>query len=420
MMMTYSILRTAVFGLVLASCQPTASTSASSDNSASAGTATQETQGAAPTVIEQLQAPLLTGAEQTELYLPYLQGKRVAMVVNQTSIIGKKHLVDTLLSRGVKISVIFAPEHGFRGDADAGAHISNTKDAKTGLPILSLYGNNKKPTAEQLKDVDVVLFDIQDVGVRFYTYSSTMHYVMEACAELNKPMLLLDRPNPIGYLIDGPVLVPERKSFVGMNTIPIAHGLTLGEYAQMINGQKWLKNGVQAQVKIIPVKNYDRKQFYSLPVKPSPNLPNDQSIKLYPFLCLFEGTTVSMGRGTQMPFQVIGAPYYPDKSFSFTPVPIQGMSMEPPYKNQVCYGKDLRNVRLTENFTLKYLLDFYQASNQKEKFFNNFFKNLAGTEELQQQIIASKTEAEIRASWKPGLDQYKKMRQQYLLYPDAQ
>ncbi|GAA4301991.1 DUF1343 domain-containing protein [Nibribacter koreensis] len=367
-----------------------------------------------------MQAPLLTGAEQTELYLPYLQGKRVAMVVNQTSIIGKKHLVDTLLSRGVKISVIFAPEHGFRGDADAGAHISNNKDAKTGLPILSLYGNNKKPTAEQLKDVDVVLFDIQDVGVRFYTYSSTMHYVMEACAELNKPMLLLDRPNPIGYLIDGPVLVPERKSFVGMNTIPIAHGLTLGEYAQMINGQKWLKNGVQAQVKIIPVKNYDRKQFYSLPVKPSPNLPNDQSIKLYPFLCLFEGTTVSMGRGTQMPFQVIGAPYYPDKSFSFTPVPIQGMSMDPPYKNQVCYGKDLRNMRLTENFTLQYLLDFYKASGQKEKFFNNFFKNLAGTEELQQQILAGKTEAEIRASWQPGLDQYKKMRQQYLLYPDAQ
>ncbi|WP_181304146.1 exo-beta-N-acetylmuramidase NamZ domain-containing protein [Rufibacter sp. XAAS-G3-1] len=406
------VLRTAVLCATLASSPQTESVPPASP-AVSTGSITANAPERTPQ-----QAPLLTGAQQTELYLPYLQGKRVGMVVNQTSTIGKTHLVDTLLSRGVKITMIFAPEHGFRGDADAGAHISNSTDSKTGLPILSLYGSNKKPSAEQLKNVDVLLFDIQDVGVRFYTYSSTMHYVMEACAEQNKPMLLLDRPNPIGYLIDGPVLKPQFKSFVGMNTIPIAHGLTLGEYALMINGQKWLKNGVQAEVKTIPVKNYNHKMFYSLPIKPSPNLPNDQSIRLYPFLCLFEGTTVSQGRGTHTPFQVIGAPYYPDKSFAFTPVSIPGMSMEPPYKNQVCYGKDLTNLKLKENFTLSYLLDFYQKSGQKEKFFNNFFKSLAGTDELQKQVMAGLSEKEIRASWKPALEAYKKMRKQYLLYPD--
>lgn len=408
--MLTTIFRSTAFCFVLAACQTTAPAPTAASQPASpmpSGTNTTQL------------APVQTGAEQTALYLPYLKGKRVGLVVNQTSTIGKTHLADTLLSHGVKITVIFAPEHGFRGDADAGAHISNSVDSKTGLPILSLYGKNKKPSPDYLKNVDVVLFDIQDVGVRFYTYSSTMHYVMEACAEQKIPMLLLDRPNPIGYLIDGPVLEEKFKSFVGMNTIPISHGLTLGEYAKMINGEKWLKNGVQAEVKIIPVKNYDRNQFYSLPVKPSPNLPNDQSIKLYPFICLFEGTTVSQGRGTHMPFQVIGAPYYPNKSFSFTPVPIPGMSMEPPHKNEVCYGKDLRNLELKENFTLQYLLDFYQASGQKEKFFNNFFKSLAGTDELQKQVMAGKTEAQIRASWEPGLIAYKKMRQQYLLYPDA-
>jgi uncharacterized protein YbbC (DUF1343 family) len=411
--MLLTILRTALFCATLASSKPAASVPTTEAPSAGGPSAPTTSQRETPK-----QAPLLTGAQQTELYLPYLQGKRVGMVVNQTSTIGKTHLVDTLLSRGVKITMIFAPEHGFRGDADAGAHISNSTDSRTGLPILSLYGSNKKPSQEQLKNVDVLLFDIQDVGVRFYTYSSTMHYVMEACAEQNKPILLLDRPNPIGYLIDGPVLKPAFKSFVGMNTIPIAHGLTLGEYALMINGQKWLKDGVQAEVKTIPVKNYTHKMFYSLPIKPSPNLPNDQSIKLYPFLCLFEGTTVSQGRGTHTPFQVIGAPYYPDKSFAFTPVPIPGMSMEPPYKNQVCYGKDLTNLKLKENFTLSYLLDFYQKSGQKEKFFNNFFKSLAGTDELQKQIMAGLSEKEIRASWQSDLQAYKKMRKQYLLYPD--
>ncbi|GGK56939.1 exo-beta-N-acetylmuramidase NamZ domain-containing protein [Rufibacter glacialis] len=416
--MLSNLLRTVVLCATLASCQQTASVPASSASLPTSSTSTASTNNSSGTSSAPQEATLLTGAQQTELYLPYLQGKRVGLVVNQTSTIGKTHLVDTLLSRGVKISVIFAPEHGFRGDADAGAHISNSKDPKTGLPILSLYGKNKKPSPEQLKDVDVVLFDIQDVGVRFYTYSSTMHYVMEALAEQNKPMLLLDRPNPIGYLIDGPVLKPAFKSFVGMNTIPISHGLTLGEYALMINGEKWLKNGVQAQVKTIPVKNYHHKMFYSLPIKPSPNLPNDQSIKLYPYLCLFEGTTVSQGRGTHTPFQVIGAPYYPDKSFSFTPVPIPGMSMDPPYKNQVCYGKDLSKLELKEDFTLSYLLDFYHKSGQKEKFFNNFFKSLAGTDELQKQIMAGMSEKEIRDSWKADLEAYKKMRKQYLLYPD--
>ncbi|WP_210486190.1 exo-beta-N-acetylmuramidase NamZ family protein [Rufibacter aurantiacus] len=412
--MLVTILRTAMFCATLASCKPAASVPTTENSTVSSTSPSgSASQGQTPQ-----QAPLLTGAQQTELYLPYLQGKRVGMVVNQTSTIGKTHLVDTLLTRGVKITMIFAPEHGFRGDADAGAHINNSTDPKTGIPILSLYGKNKKPSAEMLKDVDVLLFDIQDVGVRFYTYSSTMHYVMEACAEQNKPMLLLDRPNPIGYLVDGPVLKTPFKSFVGMNTIPIAHGLTLGEYALMINGEKWLQNGVQAQVKTIPVKGYTHKMFYSLPIKPSPNLPNDQSIRLYPFLCLFEGTTVSQGRGTQTPFQVIGAPYYPDKSFAFTPVPIPGMSMDPPYKNQVCYGKDLTKLQLKENFTLSYLLDFYQKSGQKEKFFNNFFKSLAGTDELQKQIMAGMSEKEIRASWKPELEAYKKMRKQYLLYPD--
>ncbi|MFC6998697.1 exo-beta-N-acetylmuramidase NamZ family protein [Rufibacter roseus] len=412
--MLSTFLRSAVLCITLAACKPSGVAPVTTNLTATSSITSNASAQSTPQV-----APLLTGAEQTELYIPYLQGKRVGMVVNQTSTIGKTHLVDTLLSRGIKITMIFAPEHGFRGDADAGAHISNSVDSKTGLPILSLYGKNKKPSPEMMKDVDVMLFDIQDVGVRFYTYSSTMHYVMEACAEQNKPMLLLDRPNPIGYLIDGPMLEPELKSFVGMNTIPIAHGLTLGEYAKMINGEKWLNNGVQAEVKIIPVKNYDHSMFYSLPIKPSPNLPNDQSIKLYPFLCLFEGTTVSQGRGTLMPFQVIGAPYYPDKSFSFTPKPIPGMSMDPPYKGQVCYGHDLRNIELEEPFTLKYLLEYYKASGQGEKFFNNFFKSLAGTDKLQKQVMAGMTEKEIVASWQPGLNAYKKMRQQYLLYPES-
>ncbi|MEJ8755842.1 DUF1343 domain-containing protein [Pontibacter sp. H259] len=373
-----------------------------------------------PAVIELSENEVIrTGAEQLELYLPQLQSKRVGMVVNQTSIVGESHLVDTLLSSGVNIVTIFAPEHGFRGDADAGAYVKDAKDTKTGLPIVSLYGKNKKPSAEQLQGIDVLIFDIQDVGVRFYTYISTMHYVMEAAAEQNKEVLILDRPNPNGHYVDGPVLEPEHKSFVGMHPIPIVHGLTVGELAQMINGEKWLEGQRQAKITVIPVANYTHSTPYTLPVKPSPNLPNQQAIILYPSLCLFEGTNVSVGRGTPTPFQVIGSPYYKFKDFSFTPVSTPGAT-EPPYKNQICFGKDLTSQTLAQPFTLTYLIDFYKNSTEQDKFFIPFFEKLAGTSELRKQIIAGKTEAEIKASWEPALANYKTIRKKYLLYPDAE
>ncbi|MCC9165707.1 exo-beta-N-acetylmuramidase NamZ family protein [Pontibacter harenae] len=362
---------------------------------------------------------LQLGAAQTDKYLPLLQGKRVGLVVNQTSVIGQTHLVDSLLSLGVKVSTIFAPEHGFRGEADAGAHVKDAKDVKTGLPIISLYGANKKPLPDQIKELDVLVFDIQDVGTRFYTYISTMHYVMEAAAENNKQVLVLDRPNPNGHYVDGPVLEMEQQSFVGMHPIPIVHGLTVGELAHMINGEGWLKGKQQAELTVIPMENYTHQTAYTLPVKPSPNLPNTQAITLYPSLCFFEGTNVSVGRGTPTPFQVIGSPYYQDKSFSFVPKPMPG-AMEPPYKGQTCYGLDLTNPADAQPFTLIYLLDFYQNSTQKDKFFNNFFEKLAGTAKLRQQIIAGKTETEIRASWEPALSNYKQLRKQYLLYPDSE
>ena len=364
-------------------------------------------------------APIQTGAEQTQLYVPQLQGKRVGMVVNQTSLIGQTHLVDSLLRRGVNITKIFAPEHGFRGDADAGAHISSSVDARTGIPIVSLYGKNYKPSAEQLRDLDVLLFDIQDVGVRFYTYISTMHYVMEAAAENNKKVLILDRPNPNGYYVDGPILDKSLTSFVGMHPIPVVHGLTVGELAHMINGEKWLTGGKQADVQVIPNQGYTHASRYSLPVKPSPNLPNDQAIVLYPSLCFFEGTNVSVGRGTLTPFQVIGSPFYPKTTFSFVPKSIKGMSSQPPHEGKVCHGYDLTDPAKATTFTLKYLIDFYQNSSEKEKFFNAFFPKLAGNKTLQEQIVAGKTEEEIRKTWEPGLEAYRTMRKKYLLYPDA-
>ena len=362
---------------------------------------------------------LQTGAEQTGRYVPLLQGKRVAMVVNQTSVIGNSHEVDSLLALGVNIKLIYAPEHGFRGDADAGAHVSNATDTKTGLPIISLYGKNKKPTAQQLQDIDVVLFDIQDVGARFYTYISTMHYVMEACAEQNKQVLVLDRPNPNGYYVDGPVLEPKYKSFVGMHPIPVVHGLTVGELAHMINGEKWLAGQKSCQLTVIPVAHYTHRMRYSLPVKPSPNLPNDLAIQLYPSICLFEGTQVSVGRGTDWPFQVIGSPYYTQKAFSFTPRSVPGAT-NPPFLNQVCYGKKLGPADIPGKFSLAFILDFYQNSSRQQTFFNsnNFFNTLAGTDKLQAQIRAGRSEAEIRASWQPALQQYKALRRKYLLYPD--
>ncbi|WP_114778822.1 exo-beta-N-acetylmuramidase NamZ family protein [Botryobacter ruber] len=361
--------------------------------------------------------PLHTGAAQMHRYLPLLQGKRVGLVVNQTSVIGQAHLVDSLLSRDIQVTTIFAPEHGFRGEADAGAHVKDAKDTKTGLPIISLYGKNKKPLPEQLQNVDILVFDIQDVGARFYTYISTMHYVMEACAENNKPLLVLDRPNPNGHYVDGPVLEKEHASFVGMHPIPIVHGLTVGELARMINGEKWLNGQRQCKLTVIPVANYTHKTDYTLPVRPSPNLPNAQAVTLYPSLCLFEGTNVSVGRGTETPFQVIGSPYYKHKSFSFTPVSMPG-AQDPPYKGVTCYGLDLTAPAKATPFTLAYVLEMYKNSTNQEKFFNNFFEKLAGTSTLRAQIKAGKSESEIRASWQTALADYKKMRKHYLLYPD--
>ncbi|MFT2009555.1 DUF1343 domain-containing protein [Pontibacter sp. 13R65] len=365
--------------------------------------------------------PLQTGAAQTSRYLKQLQGKRVGLVVNQTSVIGQTHIVDSLLSHGINITTIFAPEHGFRGDADAGAHVKDAKDTKTGLPIISLYGNNKKPLPAQLQNVDVLVFDIQDVGVRFYTYISTMHYIMEASAENNKPLLVLDRPNPNGYYIDGPVLELKKEftSFVGMHPIPLVHGLTVGELANMINGEKWLAGQRQCQLTVIPVAGYTHKTKYQLPVRPSPNLPNAQAILLYPSLGLFEGTNVSVGRGTTTPFQLIGSPFYKKKDFSFTPQSMPG-AQDPPHKGKTCYGLDLTKADEGQPFTLAYLLEMYHNSTNQDKFFlpSNFINKLAGNASLQEQVKAGKTEAEIRASWQPALANYKKMRKRYLLYPD--
>ena len=361
-----------------------------------------------------------TAAEQAELYLPLLQGKKVGVVGNQTSILpqsNSKHLVDFLLENQVNVVKVFVPEHGFRGTADAGEKVDNSVDAKTGLPIVSLYGNNKKPSTDQLKDLDILVFDLQDVGVRFFTYISTLHYVMEACAEQGKPLLLLDRPNPNGNYVDGPLLKKGFESFVGMHPIPIVHGLSMGELARMINGEKWLKGGVQADLTVIPVANWNHALPYELPVKPSPNLPNTLSIRLYPSTCLFEGTEVSLGRGTYFPFQVYGYPAATFGDFTFTPVSIDGMSKTPPHQDKLCYGRDLRTESLTQPFTLSYLLEAYGRSGMQEKFFNSYFNTLVGTDELKGQILAGKTEAEIRETWQQGLKDYAILRSKYLIYP---
>lgn len=379
--------------------------------------------GCQPKAVEEkqeAQAEILPAADQPVLYLPLLEGKRVGLVVNQTSILtqkGNQHLVDFLMENGIKVVKVFVPEHGFRGDADAGEAINSEIDKTTGLPIVSLYGDQKKPSAKVLEDLDLIVYDLQDVGVRFYTYISTMHYVMESCAEHNMPLLILDRPNPNGNYVDGPVLKKGFESFVGMHPIPVVHGLTVGELAQMINGEGWLKGKVKAPIEIITVKNWSRDMPYSLRVKPSPNLPNDLSIRLYPSLCYFEGTDVSLGRGTQFPFQVYGYPDPKFGDFSFTPVSIPGMSKNPPQLNKKCYGKDLRNEPLTHRFTLEYLLEAYQLSGKKEKFFNNFFDKLAGTDQLKKDIIAGKSESEIKKSWQQDLEQYLSKREKYLIYP---
>jgi uncharacterized protein YbbC (DUF1343 family) len=357
-----------------------------------------------------------TGAEQLDLLLPKLQDKRVAFLVNHTAVIGRTHLVDSLQKRGVDIKKILSPEHGFRGNADAGETVTDGVDTKTSLPVISLYGNNKKPTAEQLSDVDIVVFDIQDVGVRFFTYISSLHYLMEACAEQNKKLIVLDRPNPNGSYVDGPVLDPALKSFVGMHPIPIVHGLTVGELAQMINGEGWLDGKRKCELEIIKLKNYTHQKAYTLPIKPSPNLPNQQSILLYPSTCLFEGTVLSVGRGTQHPFEWIGSPDLKDQPFQFTPISIEGMAKKPPHENNVCFGIDLRKEKTGREISLKYIMQLYQKFPDKEKFFIPFFDKLAGTKLLKEQIKMGMTEKQIKATWKKDLDMYKLMRKKYLIY----
>ncbi|HLT81404.1 MAG TPA: DUF1343 domain-containing protein [Cyclobacteriaceae bacterium] len=367
------------------------------------------------TVTEELQ-PLEVGAMRFDRYLPLLEGQRVALVVNHTSMTGNAHLADTLKALGVNLVKIFAPEHGFRGTADPGEHIEDGVDRKLGLPVVSLYGNNRKPTPEQLEDVDVAVFDIQDVGTRFYTYISTLHYVMEACAESGKKVVVLDRPNPNGY-VDGPVLDTAFRSFVGMHPIPVVHGLTVGELANMINGEGWLAGGLQCEVEVVPVTGWSHDDSYSCPVRPSPNLPNDQAILLYPSLCFFEGTVISVGRGTQTPFQVIGNPLLTDMPYHFTPVSIEGMMKNPPFENQVCYGLDLRSVPVERRLNIQYVIDMYNAYPDKKNFFTRYFNTLAGTDKLRKQIEEGVSEAEIRESWQTDLKQYEQMREKYLMYP---
>jgi uncharacterized protein YbbC (DUF1343 family) len=363
---------------------------------------------------------LKTGADQPEVYLPILRKKSVALVINQTSLVGNQNLADFLLSNRVKVKRIFAPEHGFRGENDAGATVKNLKDAKTGLPIVSIYGNNKKPTARQLSGIDIVIFDIQDVGCRFYTYISTLHYVMEACAERGKRLIILDRPNPNGDYCDGPVLQPQFRSFVGMDAIPVVHGCTVGELAQMINGESWLKDGIKVNLQVIPVSNYKHNTKYEPPIKPSPNLPNYLSVRLYPSLCFFEATSVSVGRGTIFPFQVLG---YPDKNFgefSFTPESIKGMEMNPLHKNVTCYGVDLRGITEAPKFTLSWFLEWYNKFQNADQFITRekWFNLLMGNDKILKLIKEGKNEDEIRESWQNELKAYKEMRSKYLLYPE--
>lgn len=371
-----------------------------------------------------------TGADQTEKYLPYLKGKRIAVLANPTAVIGHTHLVDSLKSLGINIVKVFGPEHGFRGNASNGATVADEVDAVTGIPVISLYGKKSKATKEDLANVDLVIYDLQDVGCRFYTNINALARMMEACAENGKELLILDRPDPNGYLIDGPVLDMKLKSGIGMFPIPISYGLTPAEFAQMANGEGWLANKEQCKIRIVPLAHYNHNMPYTLPVKPSPNLNTQQSIMLYPTLCLFEGTVISQGRGTQFPFTVLGNPELKGQySFSFTPQSIPGMSETPLHMNQACYGLDLRNydielLRKSKQLHLQWMIDMYKAYPYKEKFFDyhqskemGSIDKLAGTTAFKQQISEGKTEKQIRDSWEPGLSQYKKMRKKYLLYP---
>lgn len=362
------------------------------------------------------------GASKMTEYLPMLAGKRVAIVGNQTSLVGKVHLVDTLIHRGVNITKVFAPEHGFRGEANAGEYVANGVDQQTGVPVVSLYGKNKKPSAEQLKGVDIVVFDIQDVGVRFYTYISTLHYVMEACAEQHIPVIILDRPNPNGHYVDGPVLKPGFASFVGMHPVPIVHGMTIGEYGMMINGEGWLKNNSTCDITVVACDGYSHSMPWSISVRPSPNLRSDLSISLYPSLCLLEATDVTVGRGTPYPFEHYGHPDFSDTlKYTFTPEPDFG-AKSPKHKGKLCYGvqPDPKEYQRMHQLDLSFLINAYQMLNGdlfRGKKTRMFFL-LCGSDEILKQLKAGKSEAEIRDSWKEDLEDYKKMRMQYLLYED--
>ncbi len=368
-------------------------------------------------------APTLTvGAERFDAYLPLIEGKSIAVVANATSRAQDQHLVDALLERDIQVRKVFAPEHGFRGEKDAGEIVKDEHDAKTGLPIYSLYGRQKKPTPEMLNGVDAMVFDIQDVGVRFYTYLSTLHYIMESCAENNVPLVLLDRPNPNGFYIDGPVLKPEFASFVGLHPVPLVYGMTIGEYGQMINGEGWLNNGATCDLTVVKLEGYDRNSSYDLPVKPSPNLPNATSVYLYPSLALFEGTVVSIGRGTDFPFQVVGHPDYKDGDFTFTPKPVAG-AMTPKLEGELCRGFDLRAkkpaiISTDSQIDLERVINFYQKLPNKDEFFlpGNFFNKLAGNSALMRQIKAGESAEDIRNSWQEDLNDFKEIRRKYLLY----
>ena len=391
--------------------------------------------------IDKVELEIVVGANQTEAYLPLLKGKNIGIVANQTSVIFKKkdsifnfdpetnevgfettryrytHLVDSLFSLNFNIKKVFSPEHGFRGNADAGDFVKDGIDTKTGLPIVSLYGKNKKPYAEQLKDLDIVIFDIQDVGIRFYTYTSTLQYMMEACAEQGIPIIILDRPNPNGHYVDGPTLEIKHKSYLGMQAIPLVHGMTIGEYAQMLNGENWLLNKLKCEIIIIQIKNYTHDTFYSLPIRPSPNLPNDQAIKLYPSLGLFEGTNINAGRGTEFQFQRYGAPFLNKTNMPFTYIPYENFGAKnPKHKNELCYGEDLKD-ETNNGMTLKWIIKAYKNSTDKSLFFNtdNFTKH-AGTTILKQQIESGLSEKEIKSSWKSDLEKFKAIRSKYKLY----
>lgn len=373
----------------------------------------------------QATAQVKNGADRLEELFPLLENKRISLVVNQTSLVQNVHLLDTLYNKGVHITQVFAPEHGFRGDADAGEFIKNGKDYRTQVPIISLYGKNKKPQPSQLQQTDIVIFDIQDVGARFYTYISTMFYVMQACAENNKELIILDRPNPCDY-VDGPVLDMKYKSFVGMLPIPVLHGCTIGELAQMINGEGWLGNNLQCPLKVITIEDWKHGQPYSLPVKPSPNLPNDQAIALYPSLCPFEGTSVSVGRGTDFPFQIIGSPTTKNLKFRFMPHPMKGSDKHPLHQDTYCYGLNLSSEKnIPKGFSLQYVIQFYNyfqnlTKHTEKEFFTrpHWFDLLMGTNQVRLDILKNKTEEQIRSAWQKKLNQYKEIRKKYLLYED--